>query len=137
MLKPGNIDGHAIALGFIHHIECNDYGDFKLTKFQQKAQMQPKVGCRNNANQKFGAFFSAVLSQADISRDVLIRARRGQTVSTRKIQNADRATLRRGEKAFFSLDSDTSVVRYFLTASGQLVEKRSLAAVRVSNKGSL
>src|SRR5581483_3621194 len=70
-----------------------------------------------------------------IARDRFIGAGRVETVGTRKIEYRVAATIGDAQHAFLALDGDPGEVGDLLPASGEKVEKRGLAAIRVAEQG--
>jgi hypothetical protein len=130
-----DVDHDAAPFGGVHHVQRQHHRAAQLAHFQHEAQVQAQVRGIGDADDEVGRSLARIASQADIAGDGFVRAGGGETVGAREIKQLEAAARRRHEAAFLALHGNAGVIGHLLPATGELVEQRGFAAVRVADQG--
>jgi len=121
-------------LGDIEHVEDEHDRRSDMLQFQRKPYGKTQIGGIRDTEKKIGNLFSWHAAQHEIARDFFIRAACAQGIAAGQIENLDLPSLRRRELTGFSFDRHTGIIGNLLTAAGQGVEQRGLAAIGIADQ---
>ncbi|MGY3120475.1 hypothetical protein ACVWXQ_004412 [Bradyrhizobium sp. S3.14.4] len=135
--EPLHVDGDAAAARDVEHVEHEDHRPAGALQLQQQADGQAQIGRVGHAQHEVGHGFAGRLAEHEVTSDLLVRAAAAQRVGAGQVDHRDLASQGRDEEAFLALDGDAGIVRDLLSAAGQRVEQRRLAAVRRAHQGEM
>ena len=122
------IDLIAVFADDVHHVDGDDDRDAQLGELRGEVQVALEVRAVDDVQDRIGTLADQIVT----GDDLLQRVRR-QGVDTGKV--GDRHTVVLLELAFLLFHGDAGPVANELVRTGQRVEQRRLAAVRVARKG--
>ena len=122
------VDLVAILLHDVHHVDRHDHRDAEFGQLCGKIKVALKVRAVDDVENDIRAFRDKVCSGNDLFQRI-----RGQGVDTGKVLNDDIVML--AQTAFLFFYRDARPVTDILVGTGQSVEQRRFAAVRVAREG--
>ena len=122
------VDLIAVLADDVHHVDGDDDRDAQLGELRGEVQVALEVRAVDDVQDRIGTLADQVVTGDDLFQRV-----RGQGVDTGKV--GDRHTVVLLELAFLLFHGDAGPVANELVRTGQRVEQRRLAAVRVARKG--
>ena len=122
------VDLIAVLADNVHHVDGDDDRDAQFGELRGEVQVALEVRAVDDVQDRIGTLADQVVTGDDLLQRV-----RGQGVDTRKV--GDRHTVVLLELAFLLFHGDAGPVANELVRTGQRVEQRRLAAVRVARKG--
>ena len=125
--KLGHIDFVAVLLHQIGHIERHHYGQAQVYDLRGEVQVALEVCGVNQIDYRIGT----ILDQVVAAHDLLGRIRR-KRIDTRQVR--DGHALVAYIFTLFFLNGHTGPVAHVLRCTGEAVEQRCLAAVRIAGK---
>ncbi len=129
-----HVDMHVTARGDIHAVERQHHRQTESFHLEREAQADGKVHRVDDAHHELRDRRVGDAPEQHVARDGFVERRRIQAVRARQIENAQRASVRRGAFAFAAFDGDTRVVSDLLAAARESVEERGLAAIGNSDE---
>ena len=126
--KLVQVDLVAVLLDDIHHVDRHDHGDAELGQLRGEVQVALKVRAVDDVENDVRALRDEIRSGDDLFQRV-----GGQRVDTGKVLNDDIVML--AQTAFLFFYRDARPVTDILVGTGQSVEQRRFAAVRVAREG--
>ena len=120
--------GAAVAVHFVHHVQCQHPGDVQFQELHCQIEIPLYIGGIDNVDDGVRMFF-----QHEASADGLFCRIGRKAVDTGKVGDLGIGMSANGST--LAVDGDTGKVPHMLVGPGKLVEECSLAAILVSHKG--
>ena len=131
----GTVDHQAAGPRHVNHVERHQHRPPELLQLEHQPQVQPQVGGVHHGDQRVGHAFAGTPAFDHLERDLLVRRGRLQAVCSRQVNHRDQATVGQPDLAHLAFDRDPGVVGDLLAGTGEQVEQRRLAAVRIAHQG--
>jgi hypothetical protein len=128
------VDLEPAMAGDVEHVEREDHRPADALQLEREAQRQPEIGRVGDTDEQRRNFLACESPQHDVPGDDFVEAAGTQRIGPRQIDQPDRQAGRCYRQALLALDGDTGVVRDLLTAAGQRIEQRGLAAVGIADE---
>ena len=127
-LEGVDVDGAAVGVDFVHHIEGDDHGDAELEELHGQIEVALDVGGVDDVDDAAWFFLEQELAGDDLFAGIW---RHGIDAG----QVGDEGVVVAADDAVFAVDGDAGEIADVLVGAGELVEEGGLAAVLVAGEG--
>ena len=130
------IDYQPVARRQIDHVKRNHHRAAQFDHFQRKHQMLFKVRGIEHQHQHFGRRLTRKLAKDNLAGNLFIGTGSGQSVAAGQISQFNRLPRWQHQSPGLALNRDARIVGDLLPRSGQRIEQRAFARVRVADQRS-
>ena len=134
LLQRRQIDVYAVALGHVHHIKGQHGRQPQIAELCKQQQATAQVVGIHRHDHKIGVVISRLVVE-QICNHLLVQALGIERVRARQVDNLGPLGGRELGHAGFAVHGHAGEVAHLLVEAGELVKKRSFAAVRIADEG--
>ena len=125
-----DIDGHALLGGLIHHVQGQHHGNAEFQKLDGQVEVALQRARIEHVDDHVGPFL-----RQHMPGDRLLLRVGGQGIRPRQVDEAHTPAGRHLDEAFLLLHGNAGIVAHMLVRTGQRVEGRRLARIRIAREG--